>query len=45
MGVEGQGPQKRRRKLSDGAIAGAKEVDGVVLARPDQPRRLVYGRA
>ena len=42
--MEGEGLQKGRRKLPDGAIAGAKEVNRLVLARPNQSRRLFHGR-
>jgi len=44
LGVKGEGLEKRRRKLPDGAIAGPKEVDGIILARPNQPRRLFDSR-
>ena len=42
--MQGEGLEKRRRKLPDGAIAGPKEVDGIVLPRPNQPCGLFDGR-
>ena len=44
LGMEGERLQKRRRKLAEVAIARAKEVDGVIMARPNQPRGLFHGR-
>jgi hypothetical protein len=43
--MQGERRKKRRRKLPDGAIAGPKEVDGVILVRPHQPGRLFHGGA
>ena len=37
--MKGQRVQKGRRKLSDRAIAGPKEVDGVVMGFPGTSRR------
>ena len=44
VGVQGEGLEKGRCKLPDGAIAGPKEVDGVIMAWPNQPGRLFHGR-
>ena len=34
--VEGQGSAKRRRKLPDGVVAFAKEINGIIMAGPHE---------
>ena len=34
--VEGQALQKRRRKLPDDAVAFAKEINGIIMAGPNE---------
>ena len=45
VGVQGEGLEKGRCKLPDGAIAAPKKVDGVIMAWPNQPGRLFDGCA
>ena len=44
MGVQGEGLEKRRRKLPDDTVARAKEINRAIMPRANQARSFFHSR-